>query len=126
MKRGYSCVDRTSLPSESSLDHHAQLLNMIAMIKQFSEHTDGIFEAWCETCQESTDIALQNTLIPTAEPLPIQGPDGKIQLQNELYLSSSSSSAARHDSQCIKISTPPQPSLIREMEETSDKAQIGS
>ena len=136
MKRGYSIVDTTSLPSANSLDHHAQLLNMSAMIKQFSEQMEFLKSnieiqqhhpsgRGVELVQERTDIALQNTLISTAEPLPIQGPDETIQWQNELYPSSSSSSAARHDSQCITMSTP-QPSLIREMEESSDNAQIGS
>ncbi len=36
-----------------------------------------------------------------------------------------SSELAIYDSQCVKMSTP-QPSLVREMEESSDNAQIGS
>ena len=69
MKRGYSFVDRTSLPSANSLDHHAQLLNMSAMIQQISEHMEflrssiGIqqhhpSERGMEPVQKSTDIAL--------------------------------------------------------------------
>ncbi len=126
-------MDTTSLPSANSLDYHAQLSNINSMIQQFSEQMEffrssiGIQQhhlsgRGVEPVQESTDIALhQNTLISTAETLPIQGPDGTIQWQNELYPSSSSSSAARHDSQCIKMSTP-QPSLVREMEESFDNA----
>ena len=132
MKRGYSFVDTTSRPSANSLDHHAQLLNMSAMMKQFSEQMEFLksnieiqqhYPSGCgvEPVQERTDIALQNALISTAEPLPIQGPEGIIQWQNELYLPSSSSS----DSQCIQISTP-QPSLVRGMEEISHNALIGS
>ena len=90
MKRDYSIVDTTSLPSANSLDHHAQLLNMSAMIKQISEQmefmrsSNGIQQhnpsgSGVELVQERTDIALQNTLKSTAEPLPIQGPDGTIQ-----------------------------------------------
>jgi hypothetical protein len=74
-----------------------------------------------ELVQERTDIALQNTLKSTAEPLPIQGPDGTIQWQNELYLPNSSSS----DSQFIQLSTP-QPLWVRGMEESSHNALIGS
>ena len=103
MKRGYSIVDTTSLPSANSLDHHAQLLNMSAMIKQFSEQMEFLKSnieiqqhhpsgRGVELVQERTDIALQNALKSTAEPLPIQGPDGTIQWQNELYLPNSSSS----------------------------------
>ena len=132
MKRGYSFVDATSLPSANSLDHHAQLLNMSAMMKQFSEQMEFLrssieiqqhYHSGCgvEPVQERTDIAIQNALISTAELLPIQGPEGTIQWQNELYLPSSSSS----DSQCIQISTP-QPSLVRGMEESSYSALIGS
>ena len=130
MKRGYSIVDTTSLPSANSLDHHAQLLNMSAMIKQFSEQMEFLKSnieiqqhhpsgRGVELVQERTDIALQNTLKSTAEPLPIQGPDGTIQWQNELYLPNSSSS----DSQFIQLSTP-QPLWVRGMEESS--ALIGS
>ena len=133
MKRGYSIVDTTSLPSANSLDHHAQLLNMSAMMKQFSEQMEFLRSRieiqqhhpsgrGVESVQERTDIALQNALISTAEPLPIQGPEGTIQWQNELYLPSSSSSS---DSQCIKMSTP-QPSWVRGMAESSHNAQIGS
>ena len=79
MKRGYSFVDTTSLPTANSLDHHAaQLLNMSAMIKQFSEQMEFMRSSieiqqhhlsgrWMEPVQESTDIALQNTL-SIAEP----------------------------------------------------------
>ena len=133
MKRGYSIVDTTSLPSANSLDHHAhQLLNMSAMIKQISEQMEFMRSSneiqqhhpsgrGVELVQDSTDIALQNTLISTAEPLPIKGPEGTIQWQNELYLPSSSSS----DSQFIQMSTP-QPSWVRGMEESSHNALIGS
>lgn len=132
MRRGYSFVDTTSLPSATSLDHHAQLLNMSAMIKQISEQMEFMRSSneiqqhhpsgrGVELVQESTDIALQNTLISTAEPLPIKGPEGTIQWQNELYLPSSSSS----DSQFIQMSTP-QPSWVRGMEESSHNALIGS
>ena len=102
------------------------------MMKQFSEQMAFLrssieiqqhYHSGCgvEPVQERTDIALQNALISTAEPLPIQGQEGTIQWQNELYLPSSSSS----DSQCIQISTP-QPSLVRGMEEISHNALIGS
>jgi hypothetical protein len=105
---------------------------MSAMMKQFSEQMEFLKSnieiqqhypsgGGVEPVQERTDIALQNALISTAEPLPIQGPEGIIQWQNELYLPSSSSS----DSQCIQISTP-QPSLVRGMEEISHNALIGS
>jgi hypothetical protein len=125
-------VDTTSLPSANSLDHHAQLFNMSAMIKQISEQMEFMRSSnedqqhhpsgrGVELVQESTDIALQNTLISTAEPLPIKGPEGTIQWQNELYLPSSSSS----DSQSIQMSTP-QPSWVRGMAESSHNAQIGS
>jgi hypothetical protein len=132
MKRGYSIVDTTSLPSANSLDHHAQLLNMSAMIKQFSEQMEFLKSnieiqqhhpsgRGVELVQERTDIALQNTLKSTAEPLPLQGPDGTIQWQNELYLPNSSSS----DSQFIQLSTP-QPLWVRGMEESSHNELIGS
>jgi hypothetical protein len=132
MKRGYSIVDTTTVPSANSLDYHAQLLNMCAMIKQISEQMEFMRSSneiqqhhpsgrGVELVQKSVDIALQNALIFTAEPLPIQGPDGTIQWQNELYLPSSSSS----DSQFIQMSTP-QPSWVRGMEESSHNALIGS
>ncbi len=132
MKRGYSIVDTTSLPSANSLDHHSQLLHMSAMIKQISEQMEFMRSSneiqphhpsgrGVELVQERTDIALQKTLLSTAEPLPIHGPDGTIQWQNELYLPSSSSS----DSQFIQMSTP-QPSWVRGMEEFSHNALIGS
>ncbi len=70
MKRGYSIVDTTSLPSANSLDHHAQLLNMSAMIKQILEQMEFMRSSneiqphhpsgrGVELVQERTDIALQ-------------------------------------------------------------------